>query len=203
MSRPSMKSVKSSVTAAVILAWLVGCATTAVAPPPPRVHRIAVLPPNKPSDADKTPAAASTDALPPASRTVADVLAAEARQLLAQKGFQVVDPTSVETATHGRIPTSPRMAAQIVADAHLDAAALYIEVPLWQPNFEGMVMNGVIVALNVMLVDSRGAVVWEVRRSTKPVPLYGTVLTGQADVLAAETVMREVLAPLGPERGGS
>jgi hypothetical protein len=199
-----MKGVKSSAIAGVTLAWLVGCATTAVAPLPSTVHRIAVLPPNRPSEADKTPASASLDGVQPARLTVADVLAADARVLLAQKGFQVVDPTSVETATHGRVPTSPRMAAEIVADAHLDATALYIEVPVWQTNTDSsFTASAVIVALNVRLVDSRGEVVWQVRRPTKPVPLYGTILTGQADVLAAEAVMREVLAPLGPAPGGS
>lgn len=39
--------------------------------------------------------------------------------------------------------------------------------------------------------------VWEVHRAPKPVPLYGVLLQGQADVFVAETVMREVLAPLG------
>jgi len=184
-----------------VLLGVIGCTTTVVPQPPATVRRIAVLPPNKLGDTAKTPATASVDALQAPRLTVGDVLAAEARLLLAQKGFQVVDPTSLEAATAGRVPTSPQMAAQIVADAHLDATPMYIEVAVWQPSNEGMQTTSVIVALNVMLVDApTGRVVWQVRRAPKPVPLYGTILTGQADVFAAETVMREVLAPLGPER---
>jgi hypothetical protein len=93
------------------------------------------------------------------------------------------------------------MAAQILREANLDAVALYIEVRRWEPtpNSRGMKADGVIVALDVMMVDPKtGGVLWQVHRPSRPVPVYGVVLTGQANVIVAETVMREVFASLGP-----
>ena len=58
-----------------------------------------------------------------------------------------------------------------------------------------MKADGVIVALDVIMVDPKtGAILWQVNRPSRPVPLYGIVLTGQANVFVAETVMREVFA---------
>ena len=175
-----------------------GCTPAQVAPPPKTVNRIAVLPPYN-LRGDGAPAAATGDALNPRQLTVGDVLAEQARAQLAEKGFAVVDPGVVQAATKDRLPTSAHMAAQIVDAAHLDATAMYIEVRLWEPNWVGMKTDSVIVALDVMLIDPQtGAVVWQVRRDPKPVPLYGVLLTGQANVFVAETIMREVLAPLRP-----
>jgi hypothetical protein len=91
-------------------------------------------------------------------------------------------------------------------EAQLDAAALYIEVRRWEPTpYErGMKADGVIVALDVMMVDPKtGAILWQVHRPSQPVPLYGVVLTGQAHVFVAETVMREVFALLGSKRSNA
>ena len=132
--------------------------------------------------------------------TVGDVLAQQARARLAEKGLDVLDPIDVKVATGDRIPTSPQMAGQIVEKANLDAAALYIEVRRWEPmpDSRGMKADGVIVALDVMMVDPKtGTILWQVHRPSRPVPLYGVVLTGQAHVFVAETVMREVFAQLG------
>jgi hypothetical protein len=88
------------------------------------------------------------------------------------------------------------MAAQIMEEAHLDAAALYIEVRRWEPTPDprGMKADGVIVALDATLVDPKtGAALWQVHRPSRPVPVYGVLLTGQANVVVAETVMREIL----------
>ena len=129
-----------------------------------------------------------------------DVLAQQARARLAEKGLDVLDPIDVKVATGDRIPTSPQMAAQIVEKANLDATALYIEVRRWEPtpDSRGMKADGVIVALDVMMVDPKtGTILWQVHRPSRPVPLYGVVLTGQAHVFVAETVMREVFAQLG------
>src|SRR4029434_6824541 len=140
--------------------------------------------------------------------TVGDVLAQQARMRLAERGLDVVAPSVVQLATGGRAPTSPQMAAQIMEEAHLDAAALYIEVRRWEPtpDSRGMKADGVIVALDVMMVDPKtGRVMLQAERSSRTVPVYGFVLTGQANVIVAETVMREVFASLGrynlaPER---
>jgi hypothetical protein len=104
------------------------------------------------------------------------------------------------------MPTSARMAAQIIEEAHLDATALYIEVRRWKPtpNSRGMKADSVIVALDVMMVDPKtGAVLWQVHRPSRPVPLYGVVLTGHAHLFVAETVMREVFALLGAKQPGA
>jgi hypothetical protein len=180
------------------LVGALGCTTAVPAPRPPAVGRIAVLPPRGPERADADDAGATADA--PAPRvTVGEVLAAAARAQLAAQGFAVVDAARVAAATGGRQPTDAAMAARIVADADLDATAMFIVVQIWQPSYEGMRTDSVIVALDVDLVDPRtGQSLWHVHRAAKPVPLYGTLLIGQADVFAAETVMREVLAPLGP-----
>jgi hypothetical protein len=95
------------------------------------------------------------------------------------------------------------MAAQILREANLDAAGLYIEVRRWEPtpNSRGMKADGVIVALDVMMVDPKtGAILWDVHRPSRPVPLYGVVLTGQANVFVAETVMQELFALLGSKQ---
>jgi hypothetical protein len=128
------------------------------------------------------------------------VLAQQARAQLAAKGFDVVEPSIVKLATKDRVPTSPQMAAQILRDGKLDAAALYTEIRRWEPMpYErGMKADGVIVALDVTMVDPKtGAILWEVHRPSRPVPLYGNVLTGQANVFVAETVMKEIFAEVG------
>jgi hypothetical protein len=175
-----------------------GCAQTVVTPVPQTVRRIAVLPPYQPGAAARTGADDNLPGLP--TRTIGDLLAQQARARLAQKGFDVVEPSVVKLATKDRVPTSPKMAAQIAQGAKLDAAALYIEVRRWEPtpDARGMKADGVIVAVDVIMIDpSTGTILWEVHRPSRPVPLYGVVLTGQANTFAAETVMQEVFAQLG------
>jgi hypothetical protein len=135
--------------------------------------------------------------------TVGDVLVQQARTRLAEKGLDVIAPSVVKLATQDRMPTSAQMAAQIMEDAHLDATALYIKVRRWEstPESRGIKADGVIVALDVMMIDPKtGMILWQVHRPSRPVPLYGVVLTGQAHVFVAETVMREVFAQLGSRK---
>jgi hypothetical protein len=164
------------------------------------VQRVAVLPAHTPGSDTVAPASASSggDLFNAPRLTLADVVTAAARLELARQGFQVVDPLSVETALHGRTPASAQMAAQLARETQLDATAMFIDVRQWEPNSTGMRTDAVIVAIDVSLIDPQtGKVVWEVHRSPKPVPLYGVLLQGQAAVFASETVMREILAPLG------
>ncbi len=181
----------------------IACTTTPIVTfLPPTVRRVAVLPPYEPRAAD-TRAGTSSDLVGPPSRTIGDLLAQQARARLAAKGFDVIEPSVVKLATEGRVPTSPRMAEQIMEQAHLDAAAFYIEVRRWEtmPDARGMKADGVLVALDVTMVDPKtGAVLWQVHRPSRPVPLYGVVLTGQANVFVAETVMQEVFALLGSKQ---
>src|SRR5205807_6383517 len=121
-----------------------GCTQTLVTPLSQSVRRIVVLPPYQPDAATRL---GKTDSdlqgLP--SRTIGDLLAQQARAQLAEKGFEVLEPSVVKLATRDRVPTSPQMAAQILQEAHLDATALYIEVRRWEPNTSGMKIDGVIV----------------------------------------------------------
>jgi hypothetical protein len=180
------------------LLGVVACAPAVVTPLPQNVRRIAVLPPYQPGIADSRTGADS--GLPVLqSMTVGDVLAQQARIRLAEKGFEVLNSSAV--ATKDRVATSPEMAAQILREANLDAVALYIEVRRWEPmpDSRGMKAGGVIVTLDVMMVDPKtGRVLWQVHRPSRPVPVYGVVLTGQANGIVAETVMREMFASLGP-----
>jgi hypothetical protein len=186
-----------------VLLAAMGCTQAVVTPMPQAVRRIAVLPPYYPGAADTPAASSDSDPLRPLQMTVGDVLAHQARERLAEKGLEVIEPSVVKLATKDRTPTSPQMAAQIMEGAHLDATALYIEVQRWEPtpDSRGMKADGVIVALDVMMVDPKtGTILWQVHRPSRPVPLYGVVLTGQANVFAAETVMREVFAMLGSKQ---
>jgi hypothetical protein len=134
---------------------------------------------------------------------VGEVLAQQARARLAEKGLEVIEPSVVKLTTQNRMPTNPQMAAQILRDANLDAVALYIEIRRWEPtpSERGMKADGVIVSLDVTMVDPKtGGILWQVHRPSRPVPLYGVVLTGQAHVFVAETVMREVFAQLGSRK---
>ena len=180
---------------AVLAAWLgaMACAPTVITPLPQSVRHIAVLPPSQRGAAD---ARTGADSGLLQNMTVGDVLAQQARIRLAEKGFEILSPSVVKVATKDRVPTSPQMAAQILREANLDAVALYIEVRRWEPtpDSRGMKADGVIVALDVMMVDPKtGRVLWQVHRPSRPVPVYGVVLTGQANVIVAETVMREIL----------
>jgi hypothetical protein len=170
---------------------------------PPTVRRIVVLPPYRVCATDAPTAGADSDPMRPLEMTVGDLLAQQARARLAEKGLDVIAPSVVTLATQDRVPTSPQVAAQITEAAHLDATALYIEVRRWEPtpDSRGMKADGVIVALDVMMVDPKtGTILWRVHRPSRPVPLYGVVLTGHAHVFVAETVMREVLALLGSKQ---
>jgi hypothetical protein len=172
------------------------CTPVVVTPLAPTVHRIAVLSPYK-VGATETRTVSTDSYLPfPLEMTLGEVLAQQARARLA---LDVIAPSVVKLATQDRMPTSAQMAAQIMEDAHLDATALYIEVRRWEstPESRGMKADGVIVALDVMMIDPKtGTILWQVHRPARPVPLYGVVLTGQAHVFVAETVMREVFAQL-------
>ena len=150
-----------------VLLTALGCAPAVVTPMPPTVRRIAVLPPYYLGAPDTPAAGTDSDLLRPLQMTVGDVLAQQARMRLAERGLDVIAPSVVQLATGGRVPTSLQMAAQIMEEAHLDAAALYIEVRRWEPmpDSRGMKADGVIVALDVMMVDPKtGTILWQVLR---------------------------------------
>ena len=187
----------------ITLLAAMGCSPVVVTPLPPTVRRIAVLPPYHRGAVEMRTASADTALVRPFEMTVGDVLVQQARTRLAEKGLEIIAPSVVQLATKRRMPTSPQIAAQIMEEAHLDATALYIEVRRWEstPESRGIKADGVIVALDVMMVDPKtGMILWQVHRPSRPVPLYGVVLTGQAHLFVAETVMREVFAQLGSKK---
>jgi hypothetical protein len=189
----------------VALFEAVACAPAVLTSLPPTVRLVAVLPPYYRDAANTGSVYTDNNTVRPIGLTVGDVLAQQARTRLAEKGFDVIEPSMMKMATKNRLPTNRQMAAQILEEAHLDATALYIEVQRWEPtpNRRGMKADGVIIALDVTMVDPKtGTVLWQVRRPSRPVPLYGVVLTGHANVFAAETVMREVFASLESKRPG-
>jgi hypothetical protein len=193
------------VTAVGALFGAIGCTSTVVTSLPQSVRRVAVLPPYRLGAADTRSTATESELSGLPSRTIEDLLAQQARSQLTARRFDVVEPSIVKLSTKDRVPTSPQMAAQILQEAKLDATALYIEVRRWEPmpSERGMKADGVIVALDVMMVDPRtGAILWQVNRPSRPVPLYGVILTGQANVFVAETVMKEVFAQLESRKPG-
>jgi hypothetical protein len=178
-----------------------GCAPQTAAPPA-AVRRIAVLPPTSATGGAVNRVRRGTDSYDASSQRLGDLLAAAASEQLAHYGYDVVDPSLVASATQSRLPSTPEMAAEIVRSAKLDANALLIRVRNWEFPYPTMRSSEILVSLDAMLVDpTSGRVVWQVHRPTKPVPLHGALVAGQADAVAAEEVMKEVLAPFGQRRG--
>ena len=59
--------------------------------------------------------------------------------------------------------------------------------------------DALIASLDAVLVDpTTSKVVWETHRPVKPVQLHAELFGGQADVVAAQELMHEVFASLGP-----
>src|SRR5215467_14655521 len=175
-----------------VLLGALGCTPVAVVTPlPPTVRQIAVLPPYRLGAADTRSTATESQLLGLPSRTIEDLLAQQARTQLQAKGFDVVGPSELKLATKDRVPTSPQMAAQILRQANLDAAALYIEVGRWElmSDARALKVDGIIVALDVVIIDPKtGTILWQVHCPSRLVPLYGIVVTGQANMFVAETV---------------
>ena len=139
-----------------------GCAPQ-ISPPPGAVRRIAVLPPTSATGGALSGVRRGTDGYDASSQSLSDLLAAEASQQLAHYGYDVVDPGVVASATRGRLPSSPEMAAEIVRSAKLDANALLIRVRRWEFPYPTMRTSEILVSLDAMLVDpTSGRVVWQV-----------------------------------------
>jgi hypothetical protein len=184
------------VVAAALIAPM-GCAPR-VAPAPATVRRIAILPPCDAAGAPLSPPGPALGAYGIPTQSLAALLTSEASIQIARHGFDVVEASMVERATGGRVPASPEMAAEIVRSAKLEATALFLRVRRWEFSYPSLRANELIVSLDAMLVDPEtGQVVWQVRRPPWPVNLFGTLLGGQADAVAAQEVMKQVFAPLG------
>jgi hypothetical protein len=92
--------------------------------------------------------------------TVGDVLAAETRFQLAERGVAVIPRAALAQAIDGQVPQSPQAAGEIVARGKLDALALYLEIRRWEPDAPTQPAF-VIVGASASLVDpASGKVVW-------------------------------------------
>ncbi len=171
------------------------------APSPAAVRAIAVLPPNNRTGDPLLVAGASffekyvahTERV-----TVPDLLAAEARLQFARRGFTVTAPETVEAATGGHPPADPQEAAAVATRNHIDGSVVYIDLRRWEADAPSH-PQFIIVALEVFLIEpSTGHVLWEADHPSRPVPTRGVVNLGDAHVIAARTVMDEMLAGFGP-----
>jgi hypothetical protein len=172
-------------------------------PAPPNLSPgqiIAVLPPNnRTGDPLLVSGASFLDryAFHTESVTVGDVLAAEARVQLAERGFRVTPRETVDAAAEGHVPRSPHAAAEIAAHGKLDGLALYLEILRWEPDAP-VHTTFVIVGLSASLVDpATRNVVWQLYRQPEPVGTPGEVTLENAYETAARKVMAEILSPLG------
>lgn len=174
---------------------LSGCAAM-VAPVSVPSRRVAVLPP---CDAGGRPLSAPADA-DPSSLGLGEVIVSAADAALRQQGFEVVRLGSADT----EVPESAAAAATIARAAGFDGPVLFVRIRRWYGTPDSTLrLDAVLVALDAALVDARsGAVLWQVERPTTPTPLYGSLLLGQAYVVAAQQVMADVLKPLHPPEAG-
>jgi len=192
-----MRSLASGTLLAVAALLALSCARPQAAPAPPSVRRVAVLQPSNHTGDGLLIAGASLMeryALQSERVTVPDVLASEARLQLARHGIDVVPPDVVESATEGRAPGSPAVAAELARHGALDAPVLYLDIRRWDPD-AGTHPAFVIVALEASLVDpTTGDVIWEAHRPARPVATPGAVTLGVAYVDAAQKVAQELFA---------
>jgi hypothetical protein len=180
-----------------------GCARPPAPPPRDLPRTVAVLPTHNETGGSLPVAGSSLlerYAFDTRPVTVPDVLASEARLQLAYRGFTVVRGDVVAQATDNPPPSSAEAAADIARRAHLDGAALFIDLRRWNPD-PPTEPRVVIVDLVVSLVDPpTGRTLWTNHWSTRPLRTVGEATLGAADIAAARAVMEAVLAPLGPER---
>jgi len=180
-----------------------GCARPPAPPPRDLPRTVAVLPPHNETGGSLPVAGSSLlerYAFDTRPVTVPEVLASEARLQLAYRGFTVVPADVVAQAPDNRPPASAAAAADFAKRAHLDGAALFIDLRRWNPD-PPTEPRVVIVDLVVSLVDpSSGRTLWTNQWSTRPIRTVGEATLGAADIAAARAVMEAVLAPLGPER---
>src|ERR687886_1466086 len=124
------------------LLWLLpvltlSCASSLVSPPlPTTVRTVAVLPPNNRTGDPLFVGGTSLlekYVFRSQAVTVGDVLAAEVRVPLEQRGITVLPREKVEAAIGNQIPSSPQEAADLAIHGKLEGSVLYIEIGQWQP----------------------------------------------------------------------
>ena len=181
------------------------CALSPISPPPPATIRtVAVLPPyNRTGDSLLVAGSSLLETYVLRSRpvTVGDVLAADIRAQLPQRGYIVVTPEVVEAAIGSQVPHSPQEAADVAARGKLEGSVLYIQINRWEPGDETLHPRSVLVAVDASLIDATtGRVVWTAHLPLRPVLTPGSVTLGAAYTLASREVTKELLTAWGPER---
>jgi hypothetical protein len=181
-----------------------GCAPRPLAPPPSvPAQTIAILPPNNRTDDPLVGGGESFwDVFASQSQqvTVGDLLAAETRAQLEQRGFTVVPPAVVKAALSGRAPGSVEEAAELAAQDKLKGAILYIEITRWESDMP-IRPDGVLVALDASLIDAAsGRLLWTTHQPLRPVPTPGAINQSTAYIIAARQVTEELLSSWGTKR---
>ena len=188
-----------------LLGLSVGSCARAPIPVPVAVQRIAVFPPNN-QTGDPLLVAAGTAlegyTFATERVTVPDLLAAEARTQLTRRGFALVDPRAVDSATRNAVPSSVQDAAAIATRNKIDGAVLYTVVRQWEPD-NAFQPRTVVAAVEVSLVDAAsGRVLWSAEHPARPIQTDGAISVGQAYGMAARMVMEQLLLPLTPAHAG-
>ena len=183
---------------------MLSCAPRALAPPPPiPTQTIAVLPPGNHTDDPLIVASESLwDVFSPPSHDlkVTDVLAAEARSQLEQRGFRVVPATVVEAAIGNKRPNSTEEAAELAVQGKLEGEVLYLEILRWESDMP-IRPSRVLVSLDVSLIDAAsGRILWTTHQPLRPVPTPGAINQSTAYVIAARQVAEELLSSWGPKQ---
>lgn len=185
---------------------VLGCMPLPFSPPPATVHAIAVLPPNN-RTGDPLVVSGSSWWNPYSTRraeiTVADVLAAEAREQVQQRGFAVVPEEEIEAAIGSHAPDSLEEATALVIRNKLAGSALYIEITHWEPD-TSLHPGRVLVALEAALIDTAtGRVEWTAHRRLGPILTPGAVTLWAAHLIAVHEVTTELLASWGTKQSPS
>jgi len=177
---------------------IMSCARPPISPPPASVfsENIAVLPPSN-RTGDPLPFSSSFWDLFGSSPdvTVPDIVAAEARLQLRQRGLVVLSPEAVEAAIGTHPPGSPEEAANMAVHSKLEGNFLYIEIKRWEPGDLSTVRpKEILVALEASLIEgTSGRVVWITHWPLRPVPTPGAINSSGADLIATHTVVEQLL----------
>ena len=177
---------------------IVSCARPPISPPPASVfsEKIAILPPNN-CTGDPLPSSSSFWDLFGSSPdvTVPDIVAAEARLQLRQRGLAVTSPEAVEAAIGTHPPGSPEEAADMAGRGKLEGNVLYIAIKRWEPGDMSTVRpKEILVALEASLIEvTSGRAVWTTHWPLRPVPTPGAINSSGADLIAAHTVVERLL----------
>ena len=186
-------------------ALLPACSVSAPRSAPPAIAggTIVVLPPNNRTGDPLLVAGASffeKYALQSDRITVPDVLAAEARQQLARRGFEVIAAERVSEAIGTRVPTDASNAADLAATHQLNGMVLYIEIRRWEADVPVHPVF-VIASVEASLIEpSTGRVLWSKDHPSRPIPTPGVVNLGDAYSIAARALVTELVRELGVEQ---